>query len=540
MRSTQEMKNLYIKLLLLFIANSFFAQTTVEIMPIDVKQSSEIYVKKGDILKITSAGEWTLWDKYKKTGGEGHPIEAKPYGNWGALLGQIGSGKTFFIGQTTEITAEDDGVLFLYPNYGSFQIENASGSLAITVTGGTPLKDFLTTIIDSSSTYTFDPLSGTLVTDLYFEAGQKAVIYAFGNWTMWDKEYPKVNADGHKFIANGDSWGKLYAAAGNSTGIYYDPYAAGQKSEITFKEGGFLSFYPRIENYQATKNGELKIFVQGGLKVNETNLADLKAKSDKILNDKIIAYINTKRVSAGLQPVAFSENLSKSALGHAKYMITNNVFSRDEEQGKPEFFGATPDDRAKTAGYTGGKIREMYCQAEKYQFAIDYLLNTVYHRLRLLDPKIKEIGYGAYRINDNTIHVFDIGYDDTLTAQNEFITFPGNLSADNEIQFSGMESPSPLPETLKGPTGTPISIIFNKDIEKIETVELTNSDTGEILKTHIIDSNNDVNKRTINGAIILPIDKLTPSTNYVATVRVIFKGTTDVKEIKWTFKTKQQ
>lgn len=532
------MRKVYINLLVLFITAAAFAQQAVEVLPINRRQSTEIYVKAGEVLNFKVEGQWSLWDRYGGVGGEGHPFKANSeYGNWGALLGVVGNGTPFLIGSGGDVTSDAEGVLYLFPNKGRYLIENETGKLNVTITGGTKLEDYIKAELEGkASHYRFDPLDGVLITDLVFEEGENAEIYAFGSWTMWEGVYPEVNADGHEFVADGIPWGKLYLGVGSSSGQYISSYSTGQKATIQINEKGILSFYPHVSNYIAVKNGMMDIYVVGGKKASEEDKVSVDELSNQYFSQVALDLLNRYREECKLPLLELNEGLNQAAIDHAEYMVENSSFSRNQSEEGLGFTGVSPEDRAEAAGYDLSRIREMFCQTETAEYAVDVLFNTVYHRIRLMNPDLKYLGYGSYKKADKTVHVFDFGYTTDATTDSDQFIYPADGAENVTIQWSGYEKPEPLPAGTVTPVGLPITALFKEKVSAVLTSELSKTESGETVECFVISSETDLNSRKIDGVVLVPKYILSPGTSYTVKVKVQL-ASGEEKEVSWAFTT---
>jgi len=111
-------------LFFMFFSFVVFGQTRIEVQPVNIKQSTGLYFKKGEKIVLTAEGRWSLWDRYTQMAtADGHPFRANDFGNWGILLGQVGSGEVFIVGSKRELESNAEGILYLFPNKGHFLIE---------------------------------------------------------------------------------------------------------------------------------------------------------------------------------------------------------------------------------------------------------------------------------------------------------------------------------------------------------------------------------------------------------------------------------
>lgn len=530
------MKNIFI-ILLIFISFLLFSETEVNVLPINKQQSSGIYVRKGENIKIDVSGEWSLWDKYKLVSAEGHPFKANEFGNWGVLLGRIGNGEVFVVAKGKEFTSNSEGILYLFPNKGKYLIENPSGSLKVKINGGITLEELKNNLLSKGKKIEFDPKDGFINTKIYLEEGTSLEIYAIGYWTMWDGVYPEVSAEGHEFIANGIPWGKLIGGIGSSYGINTYNFSIGEKNIIKVEKAGLLTLYPHISNYVAIKNGKMDIYIIGGKEVTDEEIIKIDNDIRKGFEETMVSNINSYRKGIGLPELKIEESLSNTAFGHAKYLALNKLFTREQENGKPGFTGVSFEDRLKSNGFIG-KAREIFCQTDIYYNPVDLLFSSVYQRLRLMNPEIKSIGYGAYRVEDDMIHVFDFGYleENEVPIEWEAIKYPNdNVTGINPV-WDGIENPDPLPQGTPKPVGMPITILFKKEIKNIVKAELKDVNNN-IVDCFLISPDNDINNKRINAVVLIPKMILNKSSKYNVYVEVELGAQGEKKNFSWSFET---
>lgn len=120
--------------------------------------------------------------------------------------------------------------------------------------------------------------------------------------------------------------------------------------------------------------------------------------------------MNAVRASLGLGLVAQNPYLDLAAKNHATYIAQNietdrSVYGHIENAAYPGFTGETPSDRARFAG-SGGNVGEILTNDGPNGYSltpVQGFLNTVYHRIGILDNCIREIGIGEFtKILKNT------------------------------------------------------------------------------------------------------------------------------------------
>jgi len=120
---------------------------------------------------------------------------------------------------------------------------------------------------------------------------------------------------------------------------------------------------------------------------------------------ELIAFneINAVRASLGLGLVAQNAYLDLAAKNHATYIGQNietdrSVYGHIENAAYPGFTGITSSDRARFAGY-GGNAGEILTNDAPNAYSltpVQGFLNTVYHRVGIIDNCTREIGIGEF------------------------------------------------------------------------------------------------------------------------------------------------
>lgn len=535
---------------LFFILINFvlYSSVEVDIFPVGKKQSTGIYVKKGDKINITATGKWSLWNKYVLTGPEGHPVKANEYGNWGILLGKIGGGEIFVVSNQKDLTSDTDGILYLFPNKGKFLIEKESGSIRASINGGIKIEDLVSSLSTTSKKIVFDPKQGVLNTNLFFNEGENIEIYAFGTWNMWDGVYKETNAEGHIFEFNPENipWGKLYGGLGSSYSQLNETFSIGEKVSYTTRESGILSLYPYLSNYESVVSGMMDIYIIGGREATEENKKSIDEKIKNSSSTIALTRLNEYRNLLKLPLLESHPILSQTAFDHSKYIVLNGSFLSNEEEGKINFTGVTFQDRLNKADYKG-RAREMFCQIESVTGSVDLFFDSVYHRLRLMDPDLKYLGYGSFKGKDTSIHVYDFGYrpDSEKEFEWDAICYPIADSKDNKVSWDGTENPSPFPveekktddgkKTEKDLYGFPITLLLKELIASVSQAELIDKD-GKVVDCFVITPDTDINNKQINAVVLVPKKSLLNESKYTVNVTVKY-STSGEKSYNWSFET---
>jgi hypothetical protein len=106
--------------------------------------------------------------------------------------------------------------------------------------------------------------------------------------------------------------------------------------------------------------------------------------------------VNFYRAMAMLPPVEEDLNLSVGPFQHARYMVHNDVIKHAE---------GPRDSWATLAGAAAAAVSNLAgsWQAEPDEWAIDNWMQAPFHAVGILDPALKDVGFGIFRENDGQI-----------------------------------------------------------------------------------------------------------------------------------------
>ncbi|MGO9265455.1 MAG: FHA domain-containing protein [Candidatus Binataceae bacterium] len=246
--------------------------------------------------------------------------------------------------------------------------------------------------------------------------------------------------------------------------------------------------------------------------------------------------LNRYRATAGLAAVRSNPSLSPGAKLHSRYIATNysdQIRQRvnlggamhQEDPSKPGFSAAG------AAAGLAGDVDEMWDPGAIHEssWAIDNWMLAPFHRLSLLDPRLRNVGYGDYCEAGVCIATLNVhgGVDPSSPPGSPIATveYPPNGSSIKGADFTaewpdpltscaGYAPPAGLPITLQlGPLVTPIIASYSLTL---------NSDPSAAVEACGIDANSYVNPdaatqtvarellRTYGAVIIVPRKSLAP------------------------------
>jgi uncharacterized protein YkwD len=175
---------------------------------------------------------------------------------------------------------------------------------------------------------------------------------------------------------------------------------------------------------------------------------------------KAVAKVNGYRGKAGLNPVALDEKLSRGCLAHARYLVIN--------EGKPELDGLKAHDEfPNLPGYSiegreAGKASDIAIGDNEPLDGVDAWMATLYHRVPLLEPNLKTIGFGCARgRRQGWVTVMNVTKGRTDKARPGIVFYPAPDQPDVALSFpNGGEEPNPIPNDKTGRAGFPITVFF--------------------------------------------------------------------------------
>jgi uncharacterized protein YkwD len=255
-------------------------------------------------------------------------------------------------------------------------------------------------------------------------------------------------------------------------------------------------------------------------------------------NERALAALNAARALAGLAPVTLDDRIVEGATSHAYWWLFNLALPQvkglgihREVTGTPGFTGLSMRDRATTFGYPQASMAEDITHRGNPEGAISDWVDSVYHRFPIMRPDLEAIGFGLAIGGGLPIEVMDMGYRRELGDPNEQVVFPAAGQTKVSTVFLGNELPDPVPAGGKYPTGYPITVNYNPNVN-VHVLEssLTDASGAAVDSYTIAPSTADENVYTI-----LPKQPLKPGMTYHVHVAVSIQGARATRD--WSFTT---
>jgi uncharacterized protein YkwD len=178
---------------------------------------------------------------------------------------------------------------------------------------------------------------------------------------------------------------------------------------------------------------------------------------------KALARVNAYRAHAGLKPVELDGLLSRGCLAHARYLIIN--------EGHPALQGLNAHDEnldlagASEEGRSAGKASNIAVGDFEPIDGVDAWMATLYHRVPILEPNLKTIGFGCARgRRQGWVAVMNVSSGRGEEPRPGPLFYPAPDQTGVPLSFpNGGEEPNPIPDDKTGRAGFPITASFPHD-----------------------------------------------------------------------------
>jgi len=104
-----------------------------------------------------------------------------------------------------------------------------------------------------------------------------------------------------------------------------------------------------------------------------------------------LSTVNSRRAEAGLPSVTENVTYSAGDALHARYVVKNDVLVHAEDPSNP-WYTSTGDAAGRASNVMGSSSVTMSDQS-----AVDTWMQGPFHAIGVLDPKLREVGFGSYR-----------------------------------------------------------------------------------------------------------------------------------------------
>lgn len=191
----------------------------------------------------------------------------------------------------------------------------------------------------------------------------------------------------------------------------------------------------------------------------ETTTAPAGGGGNFALEADWLSYLNTFRSMGGAPNVANVEALSEGSRLHSRYMVVNDKpIAHNQDSNNPLF-----DPAGKQAAINGNIFATTQLDAD-YIWAINFWASAPFHLLPMMDPALREVGYGNYNEAVGTFTmaaVMDVRsrLGDGTAGDVDFpLYFPGDGAETWIVRHSLYEWPDPMAGCpgFSRPSGPPL------------------------------------------------------------------------------------
>lgn len=179
-------------------------------------------------------------------------------------------------------------------------------------------------------------------------------------------------------------------------------------------------------------------------------------KSESLILEQLTNRLNYHRRIASVSDVELNKEFSEWCKAHSKYLVINGLNSLTTN------LNGVHNEDPSLPGYTEeGKKVAPYSNIyyDEPSLAIDQAMSSFFHRIPLLDPRLKTIGIGYTKkewVWTSVVYCAPfIGI-----PENKIIAYPANEQKDVPVEYIP-EIPNPIPmEDEDGKAGFPITLTF--------------------------------------------------------------------------------
>ncbi len=173
--------------------------------------------------------------------------------------------------------------------------------------------------------------------------------------------------------------------------------------------------------------------------------------------------LNSRRTAIGLPALRQDPALEEAAQSHAYFYLFNASQAQvggtgisNEDASLPGFTGVRSIDRDRRFGFTGARGIELASHLLTAGGSVQNWIDSVFHRLPVLDRETVVAGYGAAHVGPIAIAVLDVGAGPA--AAGDPIVYPADGQSDVPGVFVDNEVPDPLPQGAITPAGYPVTL----------------------------------------------------------------------------------
>jgi uncharacterized protein YkwD len=192
---------------------------------------------------------------------------------------------------------------------------------------------------------------------------------------------------------------------------------------------------------------------------------------------RALARVNAYRVQAGLESVILDLDLAHACRAHCEFLARN--------AGHPSTAGlGVHDEDPALPGYTdegrrAGKASVIAWGDVEPLAAIDDWMATLYHRVPILDPQLKRIGFGHARRGSGWVTALDVLHGKEPGPAAGVVLYPAPDQIGVPLTFPANEEPNPIPHAKDRRAGFPITATFPANATLAQMAFSLTDDSGQ-------------------------------------------------------------
>jgi hypothetical protein len=232
--------------------------------------------------------------------------------------------------------------------------------------------------------------------------------------------------------------------------------------------------------------------------------------------------LNQWRQTAGVPNLSENSTYSSGDVAHSLYMVKNDLVTHYETPGVP-YYTVAGDTAARN-----GNIEVNSSTSFTDQSAIDWWMAAPFHAMAMMDPRLQQTGFGAYREAKSgwaAGFTLDVIRGNTFSGGRFPVYFPGNNVTEPLTAYNGGEFPDPLQACpgYAAPTGLPVFIELGGNVSTTAGAVHSFTGNGVPLAHCVIDSTNAALSSYLKergGVIVVPQQRLQAGVKYVVALTV--------------------
>jgi hypothetical protein len=240
-------------------------------------------------------------------------------------------------------------------------------------------------------------------------------------------------------------------------------------------------------------------------------------------SEEALIWLNRFRTEAGLFPVAYDSNVEQAAQGHAFFIAEHrNLYQagisfHDEIEGKTGFLAKKYWERQAMFKSEGKALGEVIAFQRSTEAAMAQWMESVYHRIPLLDTRAATGAYALQVRGDNAFGVLELTQSnspDEAIEDTKWVSYPVDGSSLVPTSWDGKESPQPMAPPGGYPSGPvfTLSAADNAPVRVAKAVLLDGS--GQAVPHTLLDATNDPFFQAQTGLALYANDPLEAGVTY--------------------------